>query len=83
MPQCRKLPDKASAKSRKAASKVLSQRARVACADLLPTLQVWMQAGMTQQVIADNLDTEGHTTRSGKPWNQVQTMRVLTRAARQ
>ena len=30
--------------------------------------------------IADWLNQEGHTTRRGRPWNQVQVKRVLERA---
>jgi ribosome-binding protein aMBF1 (putative translation factor) len=39
----------------------------------------WRQTGMSQQAIADRLNEEGQTTRRGKPWNQVQVMRVLER----
>ena len=48
--------------------------------DLLPTMLEWRQAGLSQQAIADRLNDEGQTTRRGKPWNQVQVMRVLERA---
>jgi DNA-binding CsgD family transcriptional regulator len=40
----------------------------------------WRESGMTQQDIADKLNEQGHTTRRGKPWNQVQVLRVLHRA---
>jgi hypothetical protein len=33
------------------------------------------------RAIAGRLNEEGHTTRQGKPWNQVQVSRVLERAA--
>ena len=35
--------------------------------------------GATLQGIAAELNKQGHTTRRGKPWNQVQVMRVLNR----
>jgi hypothetical protein len=34
----------------------------------------------TLQGIADELTKQGHTTRRGRPWNQVQVARVLDRA---
>jgi hypothetical protein len=43
-------------------------------------MQEWKQAGLSQQAIADKLNSQGHTTRRGKPWSQVQVMRVLERA---
>ena len=51
-----------------------------AYADLLPTIQQLRTDGQTLQQIADTLNGEGHTTRRGKPWNNVQVMRVLGRA---
>ena len=47
LPQCRNLTDRARARGRKAASKVISERARNAYADLLPTMQEWRQAGLS------------------------------------
>ena len=79
-PECRNLTEKARARGRKAASSVIAERAKQAYADLLPTMREWRAAGMSQQAIADRLNTEGQTTRRGKPWNQVQVMRVLDRA---
>jgi hypothetical protein len=37
------------------------------------------QDGATLQAIANELNEEGHTTRRGKPWNQVQVSRILSR----
>jgi DNA invertase Pin-like site-specific DNA recombinase len=68
------------ARGRAVAAKVVSQAARDAYADLLPTMQTHKAAGLTLQAIADKLNAEGHTTRRGKPWNVVQVMRVLQRA---
>jgi len=67
----------ARARGRKVASAVISNQARQAYSDLLPTMQEWKQAGMSQQAIADKLNEQGHTTRRGKPWSQVQVLRVL------
>ncbi|WP_410000375.1 recombinase family protein [Planctomyces sp. SH-PL14] len=33
--------------------------------------------GLSLRGIADRLNEDGHTTRRGLPWNQVQVMRVL------
>ena len=35
--------------------------------------------GHSLRAIAEKLNASGHTTRRGKPWNQVQVMRVLQR----
>jgi DNA-binding CsgD family transcriptional regulator len=35
--------------------------------------------GLSLRQIADRLNQDGHTTRRGKPWNQVQVKRVLER----
>ena len=51
-----------------------------AYADLLPMIQQLRSDGQTLQQIADMLNREGHTTRRGKLWNNVQVMRVLARA---
>ena len=75
--QCRNLTERARSKGRRAASKAISEGARQAYADLLPTMQEWRADGLSQQGIADRLNEEGQTTRRGKPWNQVQVMRVL------
>jgi DNA invertase Pin-like site-specific DNA recombinase len=76
-PECRNLTAKARAKGRANASKVISEKARQSYADLLPTMQEWRAAGLSQQAIADRLNEQEQTTRRGKPWSQVQVMRVL------
>jgi DNA invertase Pin-like site-specific DNA recombinase len=78
--QCRNLTERARAKGRKAASKAISEAASQAYADLLPTMLEWREGGLSQRAIADRLNEKGQTTRRGKPWNQVQVMRVLERA---
>ncbi len=66
------------AKGRTVAAKVITERAAEAYADLTPAMREWRASGMSLQAIADKLNTEGHTTRRGKPWNPVQVSRVLT-----
>jgi hypothetical protein len=36
--------------------------------------------GVERGAIADRLNADGHTTRTGQPWGQVQVKRVLDRA---
>ena len=77
-PECRNLTTTARARGRKAAAVVIADKARQAYTDLLPTMQEWQQSGMSQQAVADKLNSQGHTTRRGCPWSQVQVMRVLS-----
>lgn len=58
---------------------VRSQSAREAYSDLLPLMQELKDAGSSVRAIADRLNSEGHTTRRGAAWNQVQVKRVLER----
>jgi DNA invertase Pin-like site-specific DNA recombinase len=63
--------------------RIAGQAARKAAvdsyADIVEQMVTWRKNGLTQQAIADHLNTEGYTTRNGRPWNQVQVMRVLRR----
>ena len=47
--------------------------------DLSPIVTELRDKGLTQVAIAAELNSMGHTTRRGKPWNQVQVARVLAR----
>ena len=77
LPQCRNLTPEAMAKGRNKAKEAKAQRKSEAYADLAPMVATWRNGGMTLEGIADKLNTDGHTTRRGKPWNHVQVMRVL------
>jgi DNA invertase Pin-like site-specific DNA recombinase len=79
-PECRNLTQAGRKRGAKAAGATTARMADEAYVDLLPTLKEWTAAGRSQQAIADELNRQGHTTRRGKPWNQVQVMRVLARA---
>lgn len=68
------------AKGRQAASKVITKQANEAYSDLYERMTASRGVGQTLQQIADSLNSEGHTTRRGKPWNPTQVMRVLQRA---
>jgi DNA invertase Pin-like site-specific DNA recombinase len=65
---------------RKVSAKVRTQAATEAYADLAPTLAELRGKGLSLAAIADELNTQGHTTRRGKPWNPMQVARVLERS---
>lgn len=69
------------AKARTVGAAIRSENAEQAYADLRPMMVEMRTNGMTLAGIAEHLNAEGHTTRRGKPWNQVQVSRVLERAA--
>jgi DNA invertase Pin-like site-specific DNA recombinase len=48
-----------------------------AYADILPDVKNQKENGATLQQIANELNSKGHTTRRGKPWNHVQVLRLL------
>jgi DNA invertase Pin-like site-specific DNA recombinase len=60
-----------------ASAKTRSAAATEAYNDLLPALRHMHSAGLSLRQIAARLDAEGHTTRSGRPWNPVQIARLL------
>jgi DNA invertase Pin-like site-specific DNA recombinase len=68
------------ARGRSIASKAIAEAASEAYADLAPMMKELRDKGETLKAIADELNTQGHTTRRGKPWNPVQVGRVLDRA---
>jgi DNA invertase Pin-like site-specific DNA recombinase len=80
LPQCRNLTAEARAKGIRMAGDASRQAATEAYSDLLPTVQTMKGEGLSLRAIAERLNAEGHTTRRGKPWNQVQVSRVLERA---
>ena len=80
-PECCKLTLAARQAGARAAGRAAKQQADAAYADLAQQVAEWRAAGMTQQQIAARLNAEGHTTRRGKPWSQVQVLRVLRRFA--
>ncbi len=78
--QCRNLTNKARRVGAKAAGESHRKRANEAYSDLYADVAEWNESGMTLQEIADKLNNDGHTTRTGKPWNPTQVMRVAKRA---
>jgi len=65
------------ARGRVVAAKVASKAATEAYSDLAPLMAQWRTEGMTLTGIASKLNSEGHQTRRGRPWNPVQVARVL------
>jgi DNA invertase Pin-like site-specific DNA recombinase len=80
LPQCRNLTAESRAKGIRMAGDASRRAAEEAYSDLIPTVQAMKAEGLSLRAIAERLNAEGHTTRRGKPWNQVQVSRVLERA---
>jgi DNA invertase Pin-like site-specific DNA recombinase len=80
LPQCRNLTQEARRKGARRAGEAVARFAKEAYADLLPSMKEMRTDGTPLQAIADTLNTQGHTTRRGRPWNPVQVARVLERA---
>lgn len=80
LPQCRNLTAEARAKGIRMAGDASRRAAEEAYSDLIPTVRALKADGLSLRAIAERLNAEGHTTRRGKPWNQVQVSRVLERA---
>jgi DNA invertase Pin-like site-specific DNA recombinase len=78
-PGAHRLTEEARAKGRPRASRTLHDQADAAYSDLGKMLAELRSEGMSLREIAARLDAEGHTTRRGKLWNQVQVKRVLDR----
>ena len=77
LPQCRNLTPEATAKGRQHAAEARAVAAVEAYADLSPIMADLRSKGLSLQAIADELNTQGHTTRNGRSWNPVQVSRVL------
>jgi DNA invertase Pin-like site-specific DNA recombinase len=78
-PRSRNLTQEARKRGAKAAGESLRKSADAAYADLIPLFRDFQSRGLSQHAIAAELNEQGHTTRRGKPWSQVQVRRVLQR----
>ena len=65
-----------------AASAVRTAKAEEASVHLVPMMQELQASGTSLRAIAEALNADGHTTRRGAEWNQVQVKRVLDRFIR-
>lgn len=68
-------------KARQAATQAHNNAFNESYADLFPIVKELHEGGSSLQTIADELNQQGHTTRTGKPWNRMQVSRVLKRTA--
>ena len=78
-PRCRNLTEEAAAVGRVAGSAANRLAADDAYADILPDMVEW-RASHSLQAIADRLNDDGHTTRTGKQWTPGTVANVLRRA---
>jgi DNA invertase Pin-like site-specific DNA recombinase len=77
LPQCRNLTHEHRQRGVIAAGQTARALADEPYVDLVPDMLAWRRESLSQSAIADRLNAKGHTTRHGKPWNQVQVLRVL------
>jgi DNA invertase Pin-like site-specific DNA recombinase len=68
----------ANAKAARRAGEVARERAADAYADLAPAIAAMRADGLSLRQIAGRINAEGHTTRRGKQWNQVQIKRIVS-----
>ncbi len=81
-PECAKnLSPEAASKGRAIGARRVSELAVEAYSDLTDYLLELREDGFSLRDIAKELDMQGHSTRTGRPWNAVQVSRVLARAA--
>lgn len=78
-PRCRNLTKPAMQAGRIAGAAANRLAADDAYADILPDMAAWRETH-TLAAIAERLNSEGHTTRTGKPWSTSTVANVLRRA---
>jgi len=76
-PGARRLGGGANPAAARRAGEVSAARAHDAYAHLAPLVARWKAEGLSHRRIAARLDAAGYATRSGKPWNHTQVIRVL------
>jgi DNA invertase Pin-like site-specific DNA recombinase len=80
LPQCRgKLTAGDRARGGANAGVIHALKCDEAYVDLVPMILEYRRDGLTQRAIADRLNEARYDTRRGRPWNQVQVMRILRR----
>jgi DNA invertase Pin-like site-specific DNA recombinase len=79
-PGARRLTGGANPEASRRAGAISAANADDAYYEIVPIVQQLRAEGLTLRAIADRLTEGGHVTRGGKPWNQVQVMRVLNRS---
>lgn len=78
-PKCRSITPQASALGQQRGVAENRKRAVAAYSDLMPIIQGLRADGNSLRIISRELNTQGHTTRTGRPWTQTQVRRVLGR----
>jgi DNA invertase Pin-like site-specific DNA recombinase len=79
-PDCRNLTQEDRIRGAQRAGEAVRKAADEAYSDLVPLVTGLRDKGNSLRDIAERLNSEGHTTRRGRPWNAVQVSRVLQRA---
>jgi hypothetical protein len=75
------LTDEGRAKGQRQAGEASKAMADEAYLDIAPMMLELRNQGRTLREIAEALNKDGHTTRTGKTWNATQVMRVLDRVS--
>jgi DNA invertase Pin-like site-specific DNA recombinase len=75
-PECRNLTADARERGSKAGVAAKKQKTATAYDHVRPLVMEMRASGLSLQSIADRMNTQGYVTRSGKPWNRVQVMRL-------
>jgi DNA invertase Pin-like site-specific DNA recombinase len=73
------LTDESRAKGNARSTAKQSKEAIAVYSDLLPAIHQAKADGLSLRAIAEQLNAEGHTTKKGNLWTQVQVMRLLNR----
>lgn len=68
-------------KGRSVANATQSRQAIAVYFDLIPQMTAMKASGMSLKAIADQLNADGHTTRTEAKWSAVQVMRTLKRTS--
>ena len=79
LPQCRNLSQEARSEGAKRAAIAHHRNAAEAYTDVSGEMHTLRLSGKSLREIANILNSDGQTTRRGKPWNPVQVKRVLSR----
>jgi DNA invertase Pin-like site-specific DNA recombinase len=80
LPQCRNLGAGDRVVGSIRGAQAMRAKAIAAVADLVDEMKAMRAAGVSLRAIADHLNAEGHTTRTGAAWSAVQVMRALDRS---
>jgi DNA invertase Pin-like site-specific DNA recombinase len=80
-PACRNLNRAAMRAGRAKGAEANRAAADEAYADILPDMRAWRAESLTLSEIAERLNADGHTTRTGKEWTAVTVANVINRTS--